>query len=103
VEGKEASPGACSTWAAGLGVDLGVHLGTEGGWGLWWGLWWGRGGRGGGQGGDVMVEFLSAAPRPNPKEQKKLVRENGPTKNFVREKYGPDTKQTKASCYLLTF
>jgi hypothetical protein len=38
-EGKEASPGACTTWAsAGLGVDLGVDLGAEGGWGLWWGL-----------------------------------------------------------------
>jgi hypothetical protein len=50
-EGKEASPGACSTWAsAGLGVDLGVALGAEGGWGLWWGLWWGLGGRGGAQG-----------------------------------------------------
>jgi hypothetical protein len=65
-EGKEASPGACSTWAsAGLGVDLGVDLGAEGGCGLWWSLWWGLGGRGGGQGGDVVVEFLSAAPRPD--------------------------------------
>jgi hypothetical protein len=28
-EGKEASPGACTTWAsAGLGVDLGVDLGA---------------------------------------------------------------------------
>ena len=30
---------------------------------------------GGGLGGDVVVEFLSGAPRPNLKEQKKLVRE----------------------------
>jgi hypothetical protein len=49
-EGKEASPGACTTWAsAGLGVDLGVDLDAEGGLGplvgLWWGLWWGLGGR----------------------------------------------------------
>jgi hypothetical protein len=66
VEGKEASPGACSTWAsAGLGVDLDVDPGAEGGWGLWWCIWWGVGGRGGGQGSDVVVEFLSAAPRPD--------------------------------------
>jgi hypothetical protein len=32
---------------------------------------WGLRGLGGGQGGDVVVEFLSAAPHPNPKEQKK--------------------------------
>jgi hypothetical protein len=49
-EGKEASPGACSTWvSAGLGVGLGVDLPGRrgggvfvfvfGGAGLWWGLW----------------------------------------------------------------
>jgi hypothetical protein len=40
-------------------------LGAEGGWGLWWCLWWGLGARVGGQGSDVVMEFVSAAPRPD--------------------------------------
>jgi hypothetical protein len=74
-----AARGRGGVWAW---LDLGVNLGAEGGWGLWWCLRWGLRGRGGGQGGDVVVELLSAAPRPNPKEQKKLVRENGPRTSY---------------------
>jgi hypothetical protein len=71
VEGKEASPGACSTWAsAGLGVDLGVALGAEGGVGSLvvslvgaWGAGWGPGGR---RGGGVPVRgayaYVQTAP-----------------------------------------
>ena len=44
---------------------LWADLGAEGGWGLWWCLWWGLGARVGGQGSDVVMEFLSAAPRPD--------------------------------------
>jgi hypothetical protein len=63
-EGKEWSPGACSTWSsAGLGVDLGVALGAEGGWGLWRGLWWGLGGRGGSQGGGESTGPVGRTPR----------------------------------------
>jgi hypothetical protein len=40
------------------------------------GAWWGPGG------GDVVVEFLSAAPRTNLKEQKQNVRENGPRTSY---------------------
>jgi hypothetical protein len=41
-------------------------------------------------------------PPPNLKEQKKLVREKMGEELRTR-KYGRDTKQTRASCYLLTF
>jgi hypothetical protein len=38
-------------------------------------------------------------PRPNPKEHTKLVREKMGEELRTR-KYGRDTKQTRASCYL---
>jgi hypothetical protein len=88
---------------AGLGVDFGVHLGAERRGGLGslvgslvgaWGAWWGPGGR---RDGGVPVRGSTSEP-----EGAKKTCQRKWAKNFVREKYGPDTKQTKAS-YLLTF
>jgi hypothetical protein len=65
-----------------------VYLGAEGGWLVGVGVFGGV--FGGGFGGVVgarramyvVVEFLSAAPHPNLKEQKRIVRENEPRTSY---------------------